>query len=896
MPPSTTPPIDLRLLPKKWQKRWERAGIFKTREDPAKEKYYVLEMYPYPSGSGLHMGHARNYCIGDAYARYQRMRGKNVLYPMGYDSFGLPAENAAIKAKSHPKKFTEAAIEQFKRQQRALGLSYDWDRLIMSHDPSFYQWDQWLFLKLYEKGLVYRKKSIVNWCPACQTVLANEQVHNGTCWRHEDTNVEIKDLEQWFIKTTAYAEELLKGLDSLDHWPDDVKTMQRNWIGKSTGTIIEFPVEGSDKKLRVFTTRPDTFFGITFLVYAPEHPDVKEFVKGTPYEKQTKAFIEKVLLQDRFQRTAEDKEKEGLFIGKYAINPLTKEKIPIYIANFVLYEYGTGAIIAVPAHDQRDFLFAKKYNIPIKVVINPPDFDLDPSKMSRAYTGDGYLVNSAEFNGMHNRDAMEAITEHLKAKKCGGPSTQYKLRDWLVSRQRFWGCPIPMIHCEECGIVPVPEKELPVRLPEDFTFTATEGNPLAHCEAFVNTTCPSCGKPAKRETDTMDTFFDSSWYFLRYCDQHNHTQPFSPKKAAYWMPIDTYIGGKEHATMHLIYFRFFTKFLRDIGFLSIDEPCIRLFNQGMVHKEGTVMSKSKGNVVTQEEIEKTFGIDTARFFLLFVASPDKDLEWDDKGVAGAHRFLTRIIDLYTRKELTSELPKNQESKLHRTIRDVTTSIESFKFNNALVSIMQFAHYLIEEERVSTVALKHLAKLLAPFTPHLAEELWELLDEQAFISLAPWPAYDESKIDEELESHERTLKTTIADLQNVKKLSGIARPKQATLFIAAPWKYSLVQAIKEELSKGSDAKTLFQAVMQRDEVKQHGQEAAKLIPRLAKDQSKLPLFVSSPENERAYLEEKKNIIAKRAQLEAESIKVVHEQESKEAKARQSLPGKPAILLL
>jgi len=634
---------DFNTIAKKWQKKWESSKIFKVDEDPKKKKYYVLEMYPYPSGSGLHMGHARNYCIGDAFTRYKRMQGFNVLYPMGYDSFGLPAENAAIKAKSHPKIFTEKSVKNFIKQQKELGLSYDWSRMIASHTPEYYKWDQWIFLKMYEKGLVYKKKSAVNWCPKCNTVLANEQVHNGKCWRHETTNVEVKDLEQWFFKITNYADELLKDIGKLKGWPEDVKLMQKNWIGRSEGAEIKFPIENSDKILSVFTTRPDTFFGITFLVYAPEHPDVAELTKGTKYESKVKEFVRKVVLEDRFERTAEDKEKEGMFIGKYAINPITKEKIPIYIANFVLYEYGTGAIIAVPAHDERDFQFAKKYKIPIKVVINPPDYELNPEKMTRSYMGDGVMVNSKQFNGMNNRDAIPEFAKFFKKNNCGNATVQYKLRDWLISRQRFWGCPIPIIYCEKCGILPVPEKDLPVKLPENFKFTIGKGNPLEHCKEFLNTKCPKCGAKAKRETDTMDTFVDSSWYFLRYCDSKNNKLPFDPEKAAYWMPIDTYIGGKEHATMHLIYFRFFTKFLRDIGLLKIDEPAPRLFNQGMLHKNGVVMSKSKGNVVIPEEIAKKYGIDTARLFLLFVASPDKDMEWSDEGIEGSFRFINKLM-------------------------------------------------------------------------------------------------------------------------------------------------------------------------------------------------------------------------------------------------------------
>ncbi|RMF55982.1 leucine--tRNA ligase [Candidatus Woesearchaeota archaeon] len=788
--------VDFNSIAKKWQKKWEEKGIFHVREDSKKKKYYVLEMYPYPSGSGLHMGHARNYCIGDVFARYKRMQGFNVLYPMGYDSFGLPAENAAIKAKSHPKIFTEKAIVQFEKQQRALGLSYDWNRRIMSHSPDYYKWDQWIFLQMYKKGLVYKKKSIVNWCPECNTVLANEQVHNGKCWRHTETTVEVKDLEQWFIRITDYAEELLKDIDKLKGWAEDVKIMQRNWIGKSKGALIDFTIEGTDKKITVFTTRPDTFFGITFLVYAPEHPEVRELVKGTEYEKRVEEFVKKVVQEDRFKRTSDEYEKEGMFIGRYAINPITKEKIPIYIANFVLYEYGTGAIIAVPAHDERDFQFAKKYNIPIKVVINPPEYELDPEKMSRSYMGDGVMVNSGEFNGMNNRDAIPEIIKFLEKNKCGRATTQYKLRDWLISRQRFWGCPIPIIYCEKCGIVPVPEKDLPVKLPEDFKFTQTKGNPLESCKEFVNAKCPKCSGKARRETDTMDTFIDSSWYFLRYCDPKNMEKPFDPEKADYWMPIDMYIGGKEHATMHLIYFRFFTKFLRDIGMLKIDEPALNLYNQGMLHKGGFVMSKSRGNVVTQEEISEKYGIDTARFFLMFVAGPDKDMEWDDKAVEGSFKFLKRFYRLITEKEIVNEKFRNQESKMHKTIKEVTKNIEEIKYNIALIKIMDFTNYLSNQEKVSREAAENLVLMLAPFTPHLCEELWEKLGKKPFVSLAKWPAYDEKKIDKKLEEQEAAQNKLREDVRHI---IGLIKKNPSKIYIyVIPNELSTFESVADKI--------------------------------------------------------------------------------------------------
>ncbi len=878
--------IDFEQMRKKWQERWEKAKAFEVKEEPSKKKFYALEMYPYPSSSGLHMGHARNYCIGDAFARFKRMNGFNVLYPMGYDSFGLPAENAAIKAKSHPKEFTEKAISNFIRQQKELGLSYDWSRMIMSHDPGYYRWDQWIFLKLYERGLAYKKKAIVNWCPKCNTVLANEQVHNGKCWRHEDTNVEVRDLNQWFFKITDYAEELLLDIESLAGWPEDVKAMQRNWIGRSEGAVITFKIEGPDKELSVFTTRPDTFFGITFLVYAPEHPDVLELVKGTEREKNVREFIRKVVVEDRFMRTAEGKEKEGMFIGRYAINPITKERIPIYIANFVLYEYGTGAIIAVPAHDQRDFEFAKKYKIPIKVVINPKDYDLNPHKMTRAYEGEGVMVNSGEFNGMNNRDAIPAVVKSLEKNRCGKSTVQYRLRDWLISRQRFWGCPIPVVYCDACGIVAVPEKDLPVRLPDDYRFTGGAGNPLEHCKEFVNTTCPKCRGKARRETDTMDTFVDSSWYFLRYCDPKNTSLPFDPKKASYWMPIDVYIGGKEHATMHLIYFRFFTKLLRDLGLLKIDEPAPCLFNQGMLHKGGVVMSKSKGNVVTPEEVSQKYGIDPARLFLLFVASPDKDMEWSDNGIEGASRFVKRFYCMVADKSKPHAPEKAEESKLNLTIKEVTAYMEKMEFNKAIVSLMKLANWLGNQETVSRHTASRLVLMMCPFTPHACEELWEKLGNKGLCSLQRWPDYEEKKIDKEIEAAEDFIESTREDIAEVLRLSKISKPKRINLFVSAEWKYDLFRKIRAALEKTRNEGEIIRFVID----KKHSEQIPKIVQRVSR--SGIPDSPGSQDKEIDVLKENKPAFENGFCAE---IEIIPEEGSAEIKARQAIPGKPAIFV-
>jgi leucyl-tRNA synthetase len=877
--------LDFNKIAKKWQSKWEKSNIFKVREDKKKKKFYCLEMYPYPSSSSLHMGHARNYCIGDCYARYKRMQGFNVLYPMGYDSFGLPAENAAIKAKSHPKIFTEKAIELFASQQKRLGLSYDWNRIIASHNPEYYKWNQWFFIKLYEKGLAYRKKAPVNWCNNCGTVLANEQVHDGKCWRCHN-EVSIRQLEQWFLKITDYADELLDDIKKLDGWPKKVRVMQENWIGKSYGTEIYFRIEHTNDIIPVFTTRADTLFGVTFMIFAPEHPKILELVKGTKYEDEVKKFIKKVVIQDRFSRTAENKEKEGMFIGKYAINPINNERIPIYIGNFVLLEYGAGAIMAVPAHDQRDFEFAKKYNIPIKVVINPPDYELNPQKMSRAYMDDGILVNSKEFNGFNNKDAIEEISKYLENRQLGKKTVQYKLRDWLISRQRYWGTPIPMIFCEKCGIQAVPEKDLPVLLPEKVEFTG-EGNPLAKNKRFLYTECPKCKGNAKRETDTMDTFFDSSWYYLRYCDNKNQKEPFSKDKIRYWMPVDQYIGGVEHAVMHLLYARFFVKVLRDLKMLNFNEPFIRLFNQGMLHKDGFVMSKSRGNIVTQDEIEKKYGIDTARLFLLFIAGPNKDMEWSDEGIDGSYRFLKKIFKL-TRKKLIKTTSKELLNKMHKTIKITTESIEDFKFNKAIIAMMEYVNFLSNYEEISKQSLEVLSLLLNPFTPHISEELWEILGNKPFASIENWPKYNEKYIDISLDIKEELIETTRKDINNVLRLAKIVNPKRILLFISPKWKYEVFKKVKKELTKTRNIGEIIKKVID----KEHGKEISQLIPKLVKDPSKIPQLILEQKVEFDNLE--KNINLLEAEFKCE-IKLIRAEDSSEEKAKHALPGKPAVLI-
>ena len=1046
-------------IEKKWQKKWEQAGIFRASEDKKKKKFYVLEMFPYPSALGLHLGHALNYTIGDILARFKRMNGFNVLYPMGFDAMGLPAENAAIKAGEHPKTYTKKAIRNYIRQMKNLGLSYDWSRIVNSMEPEYYRWNQLFFLKFLEKDLVYKKKSPVNWCQKCQTVLANEQVHNGKCWRHEDTKVEIKHLEQWFLKTTNYADELLGCIDNLQ-WPQQIKTMQKNWIGKSHGTEIDFEVETaseisnvvivhgcpdenearsvetrtydkhwipwikknleekgikcltplmpeswkpnykewkeqfdkllisensvlighscgcaflvrwlgetkkkikklilvapwkipdgksevkklfynydisesvksqvkeaiiftandeeedgkksvkifynalggkiielknhghftfddmgtyefpelldeiiSNQKFPVFTTRADTIYGVTFMVISAQHPRLMEFVT-TEQKKEIEKFLNKI--KSVSEKEQESLEKDGVFTGSYAINPITKEKVPIWAGNFVVADYGSGMVMGVPAHDQRDFEFAKKYGIEIKWVIEPKiaeyvvieksikgnaenelkksgkisidkvdkewgkffrvKVDVDnedklikfleknllttsddggawyadsvgtsnvvvfPNKHFilkdkkdyekyvryglsvgvpreqldvelKAFTSDGILINSSQFNGLPSEKAREEIPKFLEKKNLGRKKVQFKLRDWLISRQRYWGTPIPIVYCEKCGIVSVPEKDLPVKLPIDVKFG--KGNPLATNEKFVNVKCPKCKGKARRETDTMDTFVDSSWYYMRYADNKNLKEPFDKNKTDYWLPVDQYIGGIEHATMHLLYARFWTKALRDLGFVKFGEPFTKLFNQGMLHgSDGEKMSKSKGNVILPEVVSKKYGIDTARFFLMSLASPDKARDWSDEGVRGSLKFTKKIISYFENAKISKNSDAKTESRLNKTIKEVTGYIENFKYNLAIISLRDLFGSL--PEKTSKDVLEKSLKLLHPFCPHITEELWEKIGGKGFISTAKWPFCDEKKIDENLEKRDELVKKLKSDIEQVKKLIG-----------------------------------------------------------------------------------------------------------------------------
>ncbi len=743
----------------KWQKIWEDTGLHKvTDSDQTREKYYCLEMFPYPSGN-LHMGHVRNYSIGDVVARFKTMQGFNVLHPMGWDAFGLPAENAAIKHGIHPYQWTESNIENMRMQLSRLGFSYDWDGQVTTCKPDYYKWTQWLFLQFYKAGLAYKKHAAVNWCPDCVTVLANEQVVNGACERCS-TEVVKKDLAQWFLKITDYAQRLLDDIDKLQGWPDKVKIMQENWIGRSDGAEVNFRIDGTEETITVFTTRPDTIYGVTFMVLAPELPLVEKLTRGTPYEGAVQDFIRKMQTVSEIDRTSADTEKEGLFIGQHVINPMNGEKIPLFIANYVLMDYGTGCVMGVPAHDQRDFDFATKYGLQIRVVILPDGVPDKYVQLTQAYDAEGVMVNSGPFDGQNNEDAMKNITKYMEERGTGKPTVNFRLRDWLISRQRYWGAPIPVVYCDKCGEVAVPDDQLPVYLPTDVEFKPTGQSPLAECESFVNTTCPECGGPAKRETDTMDTFICSSWYYIRYCSPHDDRNAFTKSKVDYWMPVEQYIGGVEHAILHLLYSRFFTKVLKDQGLIDFDEPFTNLLTQGMVLKDGAKMSKSKGNTVSPEETVSQYGADTARLFILFAAPPERDLEWSDAGVEGAYRFLNRVWRLvYAYIDGLNESSGEEEITAadhetrrltHYTIKKVTDDINlRFNFNTAISAIMEFVNGLyqyrdknpVRNSAVEAEAVNTLVTLLAPFTPHIAEELWHQLGYTESVHKRSWPTYD-----------------------------------------------------------------------------------------------------------------------------------------------------------
>nr|WP_288964765.1 leucine--tRNA ligase [uncultured Mogibacterium sp.] len=752
-------------IEKKWQDVWEKEDAFKTVEDYDKEKYYVLEMFPYPSGK-LHMGHVRNYSIGDVIARFKRLKGYNVLHPMGWDSFGLPAENAAIKNDIHPAIWTDSNIAEMHRQLQGLGFSYDWDREVATCKEEYYKWMQWIFIQFYNKGLAYKKDNPVNWCPSCQTVLANEQVVDGCCERCH-TPVTKKRLSQWYLKITDYADRLLKDLDKMPGWPEKVKLMQKNWIGRSTGAEVTFEIENFSKKLQIYTTRPDTLFGVTYMVLAPEHPFVPELTNGTEYEDAVKAYQEECQHKSEIERTSLTKEKTGVFTGCYGINPVNGKKVPIFISDYVMMDYGTGAIMAVPAHDQRDFEFAKKFDLDIVPVVDSQNPEIDINNLTEAFVAEGTMINSGKYTGMNNKEAIEEITKDLEADGLGKAQVNYKLRDWLISRQRYWGCPIPMVYCEECGWVPEKEENLPVKLPTDVEFTGKGDSPLKTSKTFGETTCPCCGKKAVREFDTMDTFVDSSWYFLRYCDAHNSEKPFDKKKADYWMNVDQYIGGVEHAILHLLYARFFQMVMHDLGLVDAEEPFDNLLTQGMVIKDGAKMSKSLGNIVSPEEIQAKYGADTARLFILFAAPPEKELDWSDAGVEGSYRFLNRVYRLV--QEYVNEIrgdfrgsetitiqsaeDKALNFQLNATVKKVTEDAGGrFSFNTAISSIMELVNALYKYKQgevnvpLMNDAIEKLILILNPFVPHITEELWNDLGHEDRVYQQNWPEFDPAALE------------------------------------------------------------------------------------------------------------------------------------------------------
>ena len=797
-------------IEKKWQAKWFEENVYKTEMDRTKPEYYVLEMFPYPSGN-LHMGHVRNYSIGDVLARYKTMEGYNVLHPMGFDAFGMPAENAAIKHGVKPSDWTYSNIENMKRQQREMGLSYDWDREVETCRPEYYRWTQWLFELFYKKGLAYKKEASVNWCDTCGTVLANEQVIDGKCWRC-DSEVKKKNLSQWFFKITDYADTLLEDLKELKGWPERVKTMQENWIGRSEGAEFSFDVPEFNEKIPVYTTCPHTVFGVTYVVLAVEHPLVEKLIKGRENEAEIRKFMDETRKMSEMERTSSESEKKGMFTGAYAVNPFNGKRVPIWITNYVLYEYGTGAVMGVPTHDERDWMFAAKYGLEKIIVVNNPEGTLSLDTMDNAYVDPGVLVNSGEFSGMDSEAAKPAIIQWIEDHKVGKKQVHYRLRDWLISRQRYWGAPIPVVYCPHCGEVLVPEEELPVRLPENVKFEQGSVSPLAQSEEFVNCTCPKCGGPAKRETDTMDTFICSSWYYMRYTDPKNDKAPFGQDKVNYWAPVDQYIGGIEHAILHLLYSRFFTKVLKDAGLVDFNEPFKNLLTQGMVIKDGSKMSKSKGNVVSPEEIISKYGADTARLFILFAAPVERDLEWSDQGVEGAFRFLNRVWRIighfedgikagaadYDIGKLTKE-EKELRRILHVTIKKVTDDIKDrFMFNTAISSIMELvnAFYNFQDKTDVNEGLLHevginLIKMLAPFAPHITEELWSRIVGEGSVHQTKWPKYDAKA-------------TVLDEVEIVLQINGKVRDKiviAADLARDAMQKAAMEQPRVQELTAG-----------------------------------------------------------------------------------------------
>jgi leucyl-tRNA synthetase len=861
-------------IEEKWKKRWKKAKIFEAKEGKGK-KYYVLEMYPYPSAVSTHVGHSRNYMIGDSFVRFMRMLGYNVLYPMGWDAFGQPSENAAIAMGIHPLKSVAQSIKTSKDQFDALSLSYDWSREITTCDPEYYKWNQWLFLKLFESGLVYKKFALGNWCPFCKTILSNEDAAGGKCWRCESEVIQ-KEIDQWFFKITEYADRLLEDLEKIE-WSDRLKTIQRNWIGKSYGVDLIFKIKNSSLEIRTFTTRSDTYFGITFIVIAPENSMIEGLIKDAKNKKEIEKFIEDSKKLSELQRIMLTKEKKGIFTGKYAINPITKEEIPIWIANYVVATYGTGVVIGVPTQDQRDFEFAKEYKLRLKNVINPPGKELKEEEMTEAYVEEGIMTNSGQFNGMKSSDAIKSMADFLVEKRCAKQVVNYKIRDWCISRQKYWGAPIPIIYCKKCGIVPVPEKDLPVILPLKVKFGKKGAPPLATNKKFVNTKCPKCKSPAKRETDTMTTFVDSAWYYLRYTSPHYNKGPFDEKKVKYWLPVDQYIGGAEHAVGHLMYSRFITKFLKDKGYLDFDEPFLRLLNQGMVRKGGVKMSKSKGNVVDPRDVIKKHGVDALRTYLLFMAEPTKDVEWSDKEMTGVSNFLKKIVNM---KDKMKEAKGDRyiESVTQRKIEAVTNAMKRLQQNIAILELIDFANKL--SKHPSSDSYKILLKLLTPFTPHTTEELWESLGEKKMISIQKWPEPDESKVSLKEEAGEEYILNILKDVEEIKKLSRIENPRKITIFVAPAWKHEVYDSIIQ----GIELKELIKNYKGKEK------EVANYYARLQKKKPLEEKFLKG--HELKHLELSKDFLEKELKTK---IEIIPAEKSSHPKAMVAEPEKPGILV-
>jgi len=861
-------------IEEKWKKRWKKAKIFEAKEGEGK-KYYVLEMYPYPSAVSTHVGHSRNYMIGDSFVRFMRMLGYNVLYPMGWDAFGQPSENAAISMGIHPLKSVAQSIKTSKDQFNALSLSYEWSREINTCNPEYYKWNQWLFLKLFESGLVYKKFAPGNWCPSCKTILSNEDAAGGKCWRCESEVIQ-KEIDQWFFKITEYADRLLEDLEKIE-WSDRLKTIQRNWIGKSYGVDLVFKIKNSSLELRTFTTRPDTYFGITFIVIAPENSMIEGLTKDAKNKKEIEKFIEDSKKLSELQRIMLTKEKKGIFTGKYAINPITREEIPIWIANYVVATYGTGVVIGVPTQDQRDFEFAKEYKLRLKNVINPPGKELKEDEMTEAYVEEGIMTNSGQFNGMKSSDAIKAMADFLVEKRCAKQVVNYKIRDWCISRQKYWGAPIPIIYCKKCGIVPVPEKDLPVILPLKVKFGKKGAPPLATNKKFVNTKCPKCKGPAKRETDTMTTFVDSAWYYLRYTSPHYNKGPFDEKKVKYWLPVDQYIGGAEHAVGHLMYSRFITKFLKDKGYLDFDEPFLRLLNQGMVKKGGVKMSKSKGNVVDPRDVIKKHGVDALRTYLLFMAEPTKDVEWSDKEMTGVSNFLKKIVNMKDKMK-KAKGDRYIESVSQRKIEAVTNAMKRLQQNIAILELIDFANKL--SKHPSLDSYKILLKLLTPFAPHTTEELWESLGEKKMISIQKWPEPDESKVSLKEEAGEEYLLNVLKDIEEIKKLSRIENPRKITIFVAPAWKHEVYDSI-------------IQGIELRELIKNYKGKEKEVANYYARLQKKKPLeekFLKG--HELKHLEISKDFLEKELKTK---IEIIPAEKSSHPKAMVAEPEKPGILV-